>query len=275
MTTHNSVSHRDALDVVFEHRNRAYGAYQLRREYPKTLARALGIGLLLIAAMVLLPRILSAFSALLPEKPLNDLVITPTMIVVEAPPPPVIQGPPPPPEMKAAVEFTPPVVAPDDEVPEEKPRDVQSILDDSRDVGSKTIEGPDDGPPTLDPPSEGLGVLETATPADDAAVDGFAVNKMPSFPGGDAEMFQWIYKNLKYPDQAREAGIFGLVALQFVVGKDGSITDIIVLKTPAGGAILGKEATRVIQSMPKWNPGENNGHPVKVRYTLPLRFELK
>jgi protein TonB len=74
---------------------------------------------------------------------------------------------------------------------------------------------------------------------------------------------------------AREAGTEGSVVLTFVVGKDGGISDIAVVKTPAGGGILGKEAVRVIQAMPKWSPGEANGHPVKVRFTLPLRFSLK
>ena len=73
MTTHESVSHRDALDIVFANRNRAYGAYQLRREYPATLGRALGIGLLLIGLLVLLPRIIAAFSSLVPEEQITEV----------------------------------------------------------------------------------------------------------------------------------------------------------------------------------------------------------
>lgn len=88
-------------------------------------------------------------------------------------------------------------------------------------------------------------------------------------------MFKWIYKHVVYPEMAREAGTEGSVVLSFVVGKDGDITNISVLKTPAGGGILGKEATRVVQNMPKWSPGEANGHAVKVRFTLPIRFALK
>jgi protein TonB len=273
MTTPESVSPRDALDIVFANRNRAYGAYQLRREYPNTLGRAFGIGLLLIAVLLLLPRIMDAFSGLLPEPPPVEVIATTTVINIETPPPPVIQTPPPP--AKAAIAFTPPVVAPDETVPDEKPVEIQTLLDDPRNIGSTTVEGPTDAPPSLDPPSKGLGVIETSKPADDEPVEPFAVHKMPSFPGGEAEMFKWIYKNMVYPEMAREAGTEGGVVLTFVVGKDGSITDIAVVKTPAGGSVLGKEATRVVKLMPKWSPGEANGHPVKVRFTLPIRFALK
>ena len=88
-------------------------------------------------------------------------------------------------------------------------------------------------------------------------------------------MFKWIYKHMVYPEMAKEAGTEGPVVLTFVVGKDGNISDIAVVKTPAGGGILGKEASRVVQAMPKWSPGEANGRAVKVRFTLPIRFELR
>ena len=274
MTSHESVSQRDALDIVFANRNRAYGAYQLRREYPATLGRAFVLGLLLIALLVLLPRIIAAFEGLLPEEPITEVIACPTLINIEKPaPPPVVNTPPPPPA--PAIAYTPPVVAPDDEVPEEKPADVQTVLEDPRNVGSETVEGTTDVPPSLDPPNPGLGIVETPKPQDEDPVDPFAVNKMPSFPGGEAEMFKWIYKHMNYPEMAKEAGTQGQVVLTFVVGKDGAISDIIVVKTPAGGNVLGNEATRVVRSMPKWSPGEANGHPVKVRFTLPIRFALK
>ena len=199
---------------------------------------------------------------------------TTTVINIEKPaPPPVVNTPPPTP--KPSIAFPPPVIAPNDNVPEEKPVEVQTLLEDPREVGGKTIEGINEGPPSLDPPSSGLGVLETPKPADEDPVEPFMVNKMPSFPGGEAEMFKWIYKHMSYPEMAKEAGMQGQVVLTFVVGKDGNIADIQVVKTPAGGSILGKEATRVVQSMPHWTPGEANGHPVKVRFTLPIRFALK
>jgi len=200
------------------------------------------------------------------------VIIEPRIINIETPPPVLSTLQPPP---KAAIAYTPSVVAPDNDVPEEKPQDIQTLLEDPRDVGAKTIEGPADDPPSLDPPTDGLGIVETPKPADDDPVDPFVVNKMPSFPGGESEMFKWIYKHIVYPEMAREAGTEGAVVLTFVVGKDGNISDIAVVKTPAGGGILGKEATRVVQTMPKWSPGEANGRAVKVRFTLPIRFALK
>ncbi len=273
MTTRENVSPRDALDIVFANRNRAYGAYQLRREYPAALGKALGIGLLLISVLILIPRLLAAFAGIIPEESVSDGPYHPSIITVEKPaPPPVLNTTPPP---KPAIAFIPPVVAPDNLVPDEKPVDVQTVLDDIRNVGSQTVEGINEGPPSLDPTSTGLGVIETPKPAEDDPVDPFTLNKMPSFPGGESEMFKWIYKNIHYPDMAKEAGTQGSVVLTFVVGRDGSISDISVVKAPAGGNILGKEAARVVESMPKWSPGEANGHAVKVRFTLPIRFALK
>lgn len=273
MNIQEPVSPRDALDIVFAHRNRAYGAYQLRRHYPDALGRALGLGLLLVAILVVLPRIMAAFREMMPEEPLTEVVAKTTTIVIQNPPPtPLLKTPPP---QKGAVEFPPKVVAPDNRVTEEKPVDVQTLLDDPRDIGGKTVDGPVDGPPTLDPVSAGIGTVETPKPTDEEPLESFSVHKMPSFPGGEAEMFKWIYQHMIYPEMARTAGTEGSVVLTFVVGKDGTISDIAVLKTPAGGNVLGKEATRVVQSMPRWTPGEANGHPVKVRFTLPIRFALK
>lgn len=268
------VSQRDMLDIVFANRNRAYGAYQLRREYPNNLLKALGMGLLLMALLMLSPKIMAAFAGLVSKegKETNsdeDWILT----KVEVTPPPVVKAIPPP---VASVAYKPPVVAPDHEVNETPAPDVQTIMDDGRDIGAQTVEGPDDTPPTLDPPGNGTAVIELpAPPEDDNPVDPFVVSRMPSFPGGEAEMFRWISKNLDYPEQARESGVSGQVVLQFLVAKDGTIQDIQVVKTPAGGAVLGKEAIRVVQSMPRWTPGEHNGKPVKVKFTLPLRFNLQ
>lgn len=274
MSTHENVSQRDALDIVFVNRNRAYGAYQLRREYPATLSRALGLALLFIALLLLMPRILAAFSSMLKEEEeMPEYIVFETKEINIEVPPPVLQPMLPP--AQAAIAYTPPLVTPDDQAPDTAPTDIETLLDDPRNIGTKNVEGPTDVPPNLDPPGTGIGMVETPQPADDDPVEPFAVNKMPSFPGGESEMFKWIYKQIVYPEMAIEAGTQGPVVLTFVVGKDGGITDIQVVRTPAGGAILGKEAVRVVKSMPKWSPGEANGHAVKVRFTLPIRFALK
>ena len=96
------------------------------------------------------------------------------------------------------------------------------------------------------------------------------VEDMPSFPGGNVS--KWIAKNVKYPVLAMENGIQGKVFIQFVIERDGSITDVKVVR--GVDASLDKEAVRVVQSMPKWKPGKQRGKPVRVAYTLPINFQL-
>jgi protein TonB len=98
------------------------------------------------------------------------------------------------------------------------------------------------------------------------------VERMPSFPGGDAAMFKYLGDNIKYPVIAQENGVQGRVICQFVVNRDGSIVDIVVVR-PVDPS-LDREAVRVIQSMPKWSPGQQRGKPVRVKFTLPVNFRL-
>jgi TonB family protein len=97
--------------------------------------------------------------------------------------------------------------------------------------------------------------------------------QMPSFPGGQSALFQYLSKNIQYPKLCEEHGIQGRVICSYIVEEDGSITDVQVRKSVHPS--LDKEAVRVIQSMPKWNPGKENGLPVRVRYNLPITFSLK
>lgn len=98
------------------------------------------------------------------------------------------------------------------------------------------------------------------------------VEVMPQFPGGQIAMLKYIMENLKYPEQAMKEGIQGRVAVRFIVEKDGSISDVkpILSVHP----LLNKEAVRVVESMPKWTPGKQNGKPVRVRFNLPVMFKL-
>lgn len=99
------------------------------------------------------------------------------------------------------------------------------------------------------------------------------VEEMPSFPGGDAECMRFLNKNIKYPTIAQENGIQGRVILQFVVNKDGSIVDVVVVRSV--DPYLDKEAVRVVNMMPKWKPGKQRGKPVRVKFTLPVTFRLQ
>ncbi len=99
------------------------------------------------------------------------------------------------------------------------------------------------------------------------------VEQKPEFPGGEAAMYKWLGDNIVYPSAASEEGVQGRVVVEFVVGKDGSISNVKVVR-PRHPA-LDKEALRVVKAMPKWLPGRNNGQPVKVTYTLPVTFKLQ
>ena len=98
------------------------------------------------------------------------------------------------------------------------------------------------------------------------------VEVMPQYPGGQIAMMKYIMENMKYPKQAMKKGIQGRVAVSFIVEKDGSISDVkpILSVHP----LLNKEAVRVVESMPKWTPGKQNGKPVRVRFNLPVMFKL-
>jgi len=99
------------------------------------------------------------------------------------------------------------------------------------------------------------------------------VESMPSFPGGYEGLMTYLQENIKYPIHAKELNIQGKVFLTFVVEKDGSVTDVVLLRGIGGGC--DEEAIKVVQNMPKWNPGKQRNVPVRVRYNLPVNFKLQ
>ncbi len=101
----------------------------------------------------------------------------------------------------------------------------------------------------------------------------FRLDKLPDFPGGDAARMQFLRDNLKFPRSAVEIGISGTVHIQFVVEQDGSITNIVAVRGPGGG--LNEEAVRVAGMMPRWEPGRQGGKPVRVLFTMPIKFVLQ
>jgi periplasmic protein TonB len=99
------------------------------------------------------------------------------------------------------------------------------------------------------------------------------VESMPAYPGGEAELYKFLAENIKYPQMAKESGIQGRVFVTFVVERDGSVTDVRVLRGIGGGC--DEEAIRVVQNMPKWTPGKQRGKSVRVQYNLPVKFTLQ
>lgn len=268
--------YQDLLDILFANRNRAYGAYQLRRAYNKYLGRALAIGLGLLVFVFTLPSILSAVRGLVPqEKPIDviaELGPPPDIDPNNPPPPPPPPPPTPPPPTRSTVKFVPPVIKKDEEVVEEEQKSVEEILDKKEDIGTEDKKGNDDAPPAVDE-SPSLDPVIEAPKVVEKTYEMFDIQKEPSFPGGLQEMYKWLNKNVEYPEMAKESGISGQVVLTFVVGKDGGINEVTIVKDIGGGC--GKAVKATVEKMPKWSPGEANGHPVKVRYTLPFKFKLE
>ena len=272
-------AYQDMLDIIFADRNKAYGAYQLRRDYPAYVGRALGLGFLLIILFFLFPYITSMVSGAFKQSDKQIDVVAelgppPDIDPNNPPPPPPPPPPTPPPPTRSTVQFVPPIVKKDEEVADEEPPTVEEVIETKADVGADTKKGNDEAPPTIDENPQELAIVEAPkAPVEEKTYEMFDIQKPPSFPGGEAELLKYLAQNIKYPPLARENNIQGVVALTFVIAKDGSVRDVNVVKDIGGGC--GKEAVRVVQTMPKWIPGEANGNPVKVRFTLPVRFKLE
>jgi protein TonB len=98
--------------------------------------------------------------------------------------------------------------------------------------------------------------------------------QMPEFPGGQQAMMTYMVKHMRYPQECIESEVQGKVFVGFVVGREGLITDVKVLRGVPGCPALEKEAVRVVKTMPNWTPGQQNGKPVPVRMTIPVVFKL-
>lgn len=121
--------------------------------------------------------------------------------------------------------------------------------------------------PTIDGPAVDVTPLEP-----DSTRVLMVVEEMPEFPGGMPALSAYMSEHLKYPKEARELRVEGLVLLQFIVEKDGSIGDIKVIRGIGRGC--DEEAVRVVQQLPTWKPGQHSGKPVRVQFSLPIRFKL-
>jgi protein TonB len=255
------------VDMVFSGRNQKYGAYVLRKESDKNTNKGILYAIVFFTLAISAPVIVSYIEGLVPKDVEEVKVVEvntleePPPIDKEQPPPPPAEPPPP---LKSTVKFTPPEIKPDEEVPDEPPPTQEEMKD--KDAGVKTEEGDPNG---VDESllSDGDGLTGDVGPE----IVTFA-EQMPEFEGGQEEMMRYLQKNLNYPPVARENGIEGRVVLQFVVGTDGKISQIEVLKKLGWG--LEEEAVRVVKTMPAWRPGKQNGKPVFVKFTLPIVFKL-
>ena len=156
--------------------------------------------------------------------------------------------------------------------PPEAPKveEVLEIMDNDSDVEESTIQASDDTQAAVE-------VKYTPVEVEEEEVEEQqifqVVEEMPEFPGGMGECMKWLSKNIKYPTISQENGVQGRVIVQFVVNRDGSIVDPVVVR--GVDPYLDKEALRVISMMPKWKPGKQRGKAVRVKYTVPVMFRLQ
>lgn len=264
-------------DIIFEGRNVAYGAYELRRKYNDFVIRALGVASLSFLLFLLGPVL---YKELMPEPTIEEEIVAPVdlknleppPIDPKTPPPPPMPVTPPPPQV-STIRFVPPEIAPDEEVIDEAPPEQQELNKVA--IGSENIEGDPNADPNIQPieiAEGGTGTGVVGEPVEEAPFQ--YAETMPAFPGGEAEMMSFIKKNIKYPQQAQKMDIQGTVFVEFVVNSDGKLSNIKVVEGRSVGYGLDDEAIRVVRMMPDWNPGKNSGRPVRVRMTIPIKFKL-
>ncbi|TRZ76129.1 MAG: energy transducer TonB [Bacteroidetes bacterium] len=253
--------HVESLEeMVFRNKNKLYGAYSLRRKYNKYLTLSLVMAFFLMLFGLAYPVIASFMNRHTGMNINENTTIGVTLPPPVADTPPVPPPPPPPPDPIVNNRFVVPKIV-SDSIDSEFGK--QAVLADNKLAPPPGIE-PDATP--VDNKSESTIATGVKPPPETS------VQEMPSFPGGDEALFAFLRKNLKYPQEARELEMTGIVYVSFVVEKDGSITEVTLVR--GVGNICDEEAMRVIKSMPDWTPGKQNNIPVRVRYNLPIKFIL-
>ena len=266
------------VDLVFEGKNQAYGAYQLRKDTGKRNLKALitmflifaAIAAIVIAKVSIDNYIASRNAAIETDVELQSLAEKKEAKAEKKDEPEVekieIE------RVKSSVAFTVPEIKKDDEVKEEQEIKSQDELQETNTaIGAFNVEGNDETGGEVLKAKEVIAEPEPPKVEETKVFD--VVEEMPQFPGGQAALLEYLAKNIKYPVVAEENGVQGRVIVTFVVERDGSITDVRVVKSVDPS--LDKEAARVVKSMPKWQPGKQNGSAVRVKYTVPVQFRLQ
>ncbi len=263
-------------DIIFANRNQAYGAYVLRKGTGKrNLISIIAVILLAVACQIGLTLKNIADEAAAKKAAMTQIV---ELTALEQPkeqpkveqqiqiePEKVVE------KVKSSIAFTPPVIKKDEEVTEENMLKEQDDLMNSKTaIGSFDVQGNDDANGEVLKAKE---VIAQPEPKEEESKIFEVVEQMPSFPGGQSALMEYLSKNVKYPVVAQENGVQGRVVVSFVVERDGSITDVTVVRSVDPS--LDKEAARVISSMPHWIPGKQNGQAVRVKYNVPVSFRLQ
>lgn len=259
-------------DILFEHRNKAYGAYPLRVYYSQRLTLAL-FSVLSVTALVF------GGSQWLGEpqvKPMaiavGDINLDPLGSREEPPPPP---PPPPPMDLQAPVAMTahfPPLIVPDELVLETEVPDA-SVLETSRIGPINMAGGVDMGIVAPEAPLQ-AGTGEAVAPVNMVREDTifYKVELPAEFPGGADAWRRYLERNLHIPEQAIERGTQGTVSVQFIIDQEGKISQVEALNDPGNG--LAEEAVRIIQRGPRWIPAQQNNRKVKYRHIQRITFAV-
>jgi periplasmic protein TonB len=266
----NKILTADVLDIIFEGRNKQYGAYDLRKTYNKRLITSLlvmgGLVLALVAGY-LINNITGGTkkAAVVVE----DVQLADVKEEKKNEPPP----PPPPPKEPPKVEmakFTPPKIVKDEEVKaEEKPPEVEKLEDTK--IGNMNQQGVKDDNVTA-PPADNKGVVEAPKDNTDYDKTFTKVEIESEYPGGIAAWYRYLSKNLVYPDEAVSAEVQGQVIVRFIVDKEGVVSDV---EAVSGPNELKDAAVRVIKKSGSWTPAVQNGRKVKSYKSQPINFKLE
>lgn len=268
----NKILQADILDIIFDGKNKQYGAYELRKSYSKRLSRAL----LIMGALILLVFIGSVVAKVVADSDTNNIDVVDTQMAeikkdepAPPPPPPPPPVPPPPPEIKQ-VQFTPPKVVKDEEV---KPDEKIEEIEEEAAISTKTVES-DNTVQIVQAPVEDKGtqVVEVPKTDDDENKVFNKVEVEASFPGGEAAWRRYLQNNLDANtpiDNGAPEGTYQVI-VRFIVSRDGSISDV-VPETKFGHG-MEAEAVKIIKKGPKWTPALQNGRNVNAYRRQPITF---
>ena len=274
----NKILQADLLDILFDGKNKNYGAYDLRRTYNKRMATALGA----TGAVLLLFFVGSVLANVMNkkvEKPMEvaseielKAVEPPKKDIPELPPPPAIKVTPPPQVQMS--QFTPPRIVQDQDVTEDDKPPVVDDLADTK-IGTADVKGDADDGVSAPPPATGTGLSGEGPVTQKLAIDEiFTSVQIPArFPGGADAWRRYLERDFRYPEEAQEQGIQGVVTVQMVVDKLGNITEVKALNDLGGGTAA--EAERVVKKGGKWLPAEQNGNHVSYKFTQKVTFVLQ
>ena len=271
-----NLASQEWCDIVFEGKNKTYGAYEMRQSSSKRHLIALLFITIFAVLIAVLPTLVATVEGVV-KKPASGPLEGEVQIVTVDPLEEEIQkieelrAEPPPPPLKPTMQFIAPEMADASAITEENVLKDQETLQKSEvqisiaDVVGENVENAID-----------IADLERDRQfVEDENKIYVGVEEQPQFPGGERELLKYVRDNLKYPTISQENNIQGTVVIRFVVNKQGEVSNVEVLQNRGADAACEREAIRVVQSMPRWIAGKQNGVPVNVYYTLPIVYRLQ